>query len=169
MFCTPKDQLRVGADNRGFLAGALSRHMPSTSRLHDGRARAGRPDSRSHLAGGAHLGFAVRYLHRHLVRALPGGSRIQLSRSKSNRPGDTRIRILHLARREPADPVAAGRIGYLHLLHSAHGHPLPALPPHRYSNKTDVAGSRSKRPRCGPSLERIQAVVFEEDHSPYAR
>lgn len=137
-----KDQLRLGADDRGFLTWALSRHLPSTSRLHDGRTWTSCSDSRSHLAGGAHLRFAIRYLHWHLLRALSTGSWIQSSRSESDRPGDTRIRFLLLARRESADPMASNaRSRYFHILYSAHGHSLLALPSYWNTNKTDVTGS----------------------------
>ena len=89
MFLNPKDQLCFGADDCGFFVGALSRHMPSTSRLHNGWTWTGCSDSGSHLAGGAHLRFAIRYLHWHLLRALSIGSWIQLRRSESHRTGDS--------------------------------------------------------------------------------
>ena len=157
IFSVTKDQLRIGADNRCFLAGALSGHLPPAARLHDGRTRAGRPNRGPHLDGGAHLRPAVRHLHGHRLRGIPARSR-----SQSDWPFNTRIGFLRVAHGDADDPVAAGRDGHLRFLYCTHGHPLPPLSPHRHQNciQTHVPRPRSQRPRWRPSFKRIETVVF---------
>lgn len=166
MFLITKDQLCLGADNRGFFLGALFGHLPPATRLYDGRTWTSRPNRRSHLAGGAHLRSAVRHLHGHRLRGLSARSR-----SQSDWPFHTRVGFLCFANGDADDPMAPGRDGHLHILHCTHGYPVPPLSPHRHQNcvQTHVSWPRPQCPRWCPSFKRIETVVVEEDHSAYAR